>query len=138
MADPTFCSIEDLEKREPDIQDLAPDSGNLNDFLAEARKEIEDRLLTSLIVTDLDKLGATVQPRQLRLPAIYKTLSMVYFAAARDEESPYFSKYEEYKSLFDDIFSSIKVLDLDQDEDGTIEENEKNSQRVWTRRMRRT
>ncbi len=137
MADPTFCTLEDVEAREPNIQQLAPDSGNINVQLAAARKEIEDRLITALILPNLDKLGPDIQPRQLRIPAIYKTLEMIYFINAKDEDSPYFAKYEEYKELFTAAFTSIQVLDLDQDEDGTIQEGEENSKAVWSGRMRR-
>lgn len=137
MADPTFCTIEDVQAREPSILELSPDSGNINVQLAAARKEIEDRLIISEVLDNLDKLGADIKPRQLRLPAIYKTLEMVYFMNAKDEESPYFAKYTEYKLLFVDSFSSIRRLDLDQDEDGVLEENEENTHRMWTGRMRR-
>lgn len=137
MADPTFCTLEDVEAREADILELAPDSGNINVQLSAARTEIQDRLIVSLVLTDLDKLGPDIKPLQLRLPAIYKTLEILYLMNMKDEDSPYGIKYEKYKDLFDAAFTSIKVLDLDQDEDGIIQDDEKNSKRVWTGRMRR-
>lgn len=138
MADPTFCSLEDIKAREPDIMKLAPDSGHFNVQLAAARQEIEDRLITALIIEDTDKLGPTIQPRQLRLPAIYKTLEMIFSTNALDDESPYRSKADDYQARFDASFAQIKYLDLDSDEDGTIEDGEKNIRRVNSRRMTRT
>ena len=137
MADPTFCTLQDVQARESEVLDLAPNSGHINVQLAAARQEIEDRLITSQVLFDLDKLGPTIKPRQLRLPAIYKTLEILFFMNAKDDESPYFRKYEQYVSLFNAAFTSIKVLDLDADEDGTLDDDEKNNKRVWTGRMRR-
>ena len=137
MAEPVFCTLEDVQAREPDILDLAPISGHINVQLAAARTEIEDRLLTSLVLLDLDKLGPTIEPPQLRLPSIYKTLEIIYCSNFKDEDSPYFVKYEKYRDLFTAAFTSIKTLDLDSDEDGVLEDNEKNVLKVWTGRMRR-
>ena len=137
MADPTFCTLADLEAREPDIQKLTPESGNFNLVLAEARKEIEDRLIIDIIIENLDKLGPTIKPRQLRPPAIFLSLAMIYRANFKDDESPYAKKSEDYHADYENILSKIKFLDLDTDEDGILEANEENTRRMFTRTMRR-
>lgn len=126
MSHRVFCTIKDLEGYEPNILDLAPKSGNLNDIMAAARKEIEDRLITSRIIENLDKLGDNVMPRQLRTPAIFKALEITFRSNALDEDSPYWRKAQDYKNDFDNAFGRITHLDLDSDEDGTLEENEEN------------
>jgi hypothetical protein len=137
MAAATFCSIDDIKIREPDIMKLAPDSGHFNEQLGAARQEIEDRLITSAVITDLDKLGPDIQPRQLRLPAIYKTLEIIFEFNAKDEESPYRKKADDYRDRFDQAYAQIKFLDLDSDEDGTLEDGEKDAIRMNSRTMRR-
>ncbi len=137
MAEPAFCTIEDLQGYEADILNLAPTSGHFNVELAAARREIEDRLIIGQVLDDLDKLGPTVFPRQLRLPSIFKTLEIIYRNNKRDEESPYAGKQQDYEKQFDSVFSAINRLDLDQDEDGIIQENEQNSQISFSRLIRR-
>lgn len=137
MAAATFCSLDDIKIREPDIMRLAPDSGHFNDQLGAARQEIEDRLVTADIIQDLDKLGPLIQPRQLRLPSIYKTLEIIFEFNAKDEESPYRKKADDYRDRFDQAFAQIKFLDLDTDEDGTLEDGERNAVRMNSRRMKR-
>lgn len=136
-TDGTFCTIDDLEAREPDIKKLAPDSGHFNIQLKAARTEIEDRLITALIIEDTDKLGPTIKPRQLRLPAIYKTLEMIFETNSTDDESPYAKKAEDYEQRFTTAFSQIKFLDLDTDEDGVLEDGERNAVRINSRRMKK-
>ena len=137
MAEPAFCTIEDLQGYEADITDLSA-SGNLNAEMAAARKEIEDRLITSGVIRDLDKLGPDIKPRQLRTPAIFKTLEMIYTSNTNDDESPYANKADVYGSKFDAAFGAITFLDLDQDEDGSIQESEENSKSMnWGRVIRR-
>jgi len=137
MAGATFCTLEDVEAREPNIQDLASDSGNINIELAAARQEIEDTLITSGVLRDLDKLGPDIKPRQFRLPAIFKTLEIIYFANAKDEDSPYFVKYKEYELKYQAAMSAITHFDIDSDEDGVLEDDEQSQQRIWTGRMKR-
>ena len=136
MADPTFCTIDDLQGYEPDILDLSP-NGNLNVEMAAARKEIEDRLIITGVLLNLDKLGADIQPRQLRLPSIFKTLEMIYRNHKKDDESPYAAKQEDYFNEFNNTFDKITCLDLDQNEDGVIDESEENSAPAFTGLMRR-
>ena len=132
-----FCTQEDLEGYEPDILKLA-ETGNFNDVLAAARKEIEDRLITGLIIDNLDKLGDDIQPRQLRTPSIFLTLEMIFRTNTADDESPYAAKEEKYGKKFEAAFSAISVLDLDSDEDGVLEESEQNTRPVNYGRMTRT
>lgn len=127
MADATFCTLKDLEGYEPNILDLAGKSGNVNAELAAARKEIEDRLITRLVISNLEKLGPTVKPRQLRTPAIFKTLEILFRTNTLDDESPYAQKKRDYADRFDSAFGQITVLDLDNDKDGTISEGEENT-----------
>lgn len=136
MATRVFCTIEDLERYEPNILDLA-ETGNFNNELEGARKEIEDRLITALIVDNLDKLGDDIQPRQLRTPSIFLTLEMIFTANLNDNESPYQGKRDYYSAKFEASFSSITVLDLDSDEDGTLEEGEQNTRSMNHGRIRR-
>ncbi len=137
MADPAFCTIEDLQGYESDILNLAPISGHFNVELAAARTEIEDRLIIGGVLEDLKKLGPTIKPRQLRLPSIFKTLEIIYRNNKKDDESPYAAKQKDYKEDFDATFGNIQRLDLDQDEDGIIQEEEQNSGLGMSRRMRR-
>ena len=137
MADPAFCTIEDLEGYESDILNLAPSSGNFNVELAAARREIEDRLIIGEVLQDLKKLGPDIKPRQLRLPSIFKTLEIIYRNNKKDDESPYAAKQKDYKDDFDATFGNIQHLDLDQNEDGVIQEAEQNSGHSFTRLMRR-
>lgn len=137
MAERTFCTIEDLEGYESTILDLS-ETGNFNNELTAARKEIEDRLIISLIIEDLDKLGENIQPRQLRTPAIFLTLSMIFQTNAIDDESPYQSKADFYGKRFEAVYGDITVLDLDTDEDGVLEDTEENSHEVNYTRMTRT
>ena len=127
MAEATFCSLKDLERYEPDIQQLADKSGNINKQLGGARLEIEGNLITRLIIVNLEKLGPDIKPRQLRTPAIFKTLEMIFRTNSKDDESPYGKKADDYEIKYEKAMSMITVLDLDSDEDGTISEGEENS-----------
>ena len=136
MADPTFCTIEDLQGYEPNILDLA-EKGHFNVELAAARLEIQDRLLISRVIENLDMLGANIQPRQLRTPAIFLTLEMIFTTNSNDDESPYTKKANYYGDKFDSVFNNITVLDLDTDGDGTLEDNEQNAVNTNFGRLRR-
>lgn len=136
MAERTFCTIEDLEGYEGDILDLS-EIGHFNKEMTAARKEIEDRLIIGRIIEDLDKLGEDIKPRQLRTPSIFLTLEMIFSAATLDEESPYAAKATYYGNKFEAVYSSISVLDLDSNEDGTIQEGEQNIKPLHSTRMRR-
>lgn len=129
-AGPTFCTIADLKAKEPNILDLA-EKGHFNDELAAAAADLVDGMILRhgfevepkiVVKTQDDSPKGT---RQLRLPCVYKTLEIIFRAAARDEESPYFLKADKYEKKAETWLDRIKFLDLDDNEDGTITDQEK-------------
>lgn len=129
-----LCTDGDISRFESDFDKWVQTRGSGKHWRDTAKELIGDRLRASLkdleLATDtgVEVLDFISNPEELKNAACYKTLQLVANDNVVNPGDRWTQKAIYYSDLFDDIFDeAVKMLHIDQDESGTIEDSEKYS-----------
>lgn len=141
-----FADDQDLITEVPEITDTNHLAGKTSHILTHVA--VRNQIIQDLNNKDYKKIDPItgrsedltcwdiLDANQIKQAAMFLALAKIYFNFSDNPEDKYYQKYQDYMARYKDAYNLSRLF-LDEDDDGTLDENEQRAEGFSTVRIKR-